>query len=158
MNICTIIKHHGFIIFKFYSFDRVTVVNVGLGTRNEVLLVKIEGNNACATSKFSGAGGTTPLYITNATEFMLKIGVGIFDVDLLTMNCEGCEFEALEMLLSTNLVEHFKNIQFATHSTIPGIQKPLERYCAIQQLLSRTHRPTYQYKFIWESWRRRGVP
>ncbi|WAQ98412.1 hypothetical protein MAR_022785, partial [Mya arenaria] len=90
------------------------------------------------SSKFAGQGGKTPLYITNATEFMMKIGVGVFDIDLLTMNCEGCEFEALETLLETNLVSHLKNIQWATHSTIGGIKEPIERYCRIQELLSRT--------------------
>lgn len=134
-----------------------TVFNLGLGIRNEIVMVKVDGNNACATSKFSGAGGKTPLYITNATDFLLKIGLGTFDIDLLTMNCEGCEFEALETILSTNVVNHLRNIQFATHSTIPGLKDPIQRYCNIQQLLMRTHRPTYQYKFIWESWRRRDL-
>lgn len=136
---------------------RVTVLNIGLGMRNEVVLVKIEGNNGCATNKFSGAEGKTPVFITNTTEIMLKLGVGLFDVDLLTLNCEGCEYETLEMLTSTNLISHFKNIQFATHSTIKGIRAPFERYCALEQLMLRTHRPTYQYRFIWESWRRRDV-
>ncbi|KAL3884947.1 hypothetical protein ACJMK2_025046 [Sinanodonta woodiana] len=139
---------------KFKNNSRVTVVNVGLGIKNEVVMVNIEGNNACATSKFSGANGKTPLYITNATAFLMKLGVGLFDVDLLTMNCEGCEFEALETILSTNLINYIKNIQFATHSTLKGLENPLGRYCKIQELLRRTHKPTYQYRFIWESWRR----
>jgi hypothetical protein len=134
------------------------VLNLGLGAKNEVVMVKIEGHNACATSKFSTARGETPLYVTNATEFLLKIGVGLFNIDLFTMNCEGCEFEVLETLLSTNLVNHLRNIQFATHSRISGLEKPIQRYCRIQQLLYRTHRPTYQYKLIWESWRRRDLP
>ncbi|KAH3836281.1 hypothetical protein DPMN_109651 [Dreissena polymorpha] len=142
---------------KFQNNSRVTVINLGLGAKNEVLFVKIEGNNACATSKFSGMGGETPLYISNATEFMMKLGVGVFEVDLLTLNCEGCEYEALETLLSTSLVRHFRNIQWATHSEIPGIPDPVGRYCRIQELLSRTHRPTYQYRLIWESWRRRNL-
>lgn len=142
---------------KFKDNSRVTVINLGLGEKNEIVMVKIEGNNACATSKFSGKGGETPLYIANATEFLLKIGLGLFDIDLLTMNCEGCEFETLETLLSTNLVEHVRNIQFATHSTISGLSDPIGRYCRTQQLLRRTHRPTYQYKFIWESWRRKDI-
>lgn len=143
---------------KFKNNSRVTVINLGLGAKDEVVMVKIEGANACATSKFLGVGGDTPLYIVNTTEFLLKIGVGLFDIDLMTMNCEGCEFEALETLLSTSLIKHFRNIQFATHSTIQGLTNPIERYCTIQELLSRTHRPTYQYRFIWESWRRRDLP
>ncbi|KAH3786093.1 hypothetical protein DPMN_164194 [Dreissena polymorpha] len=47
---------------KFQNNSRVTVINLGLGAKNVVLFVKIECNNACATSKFSGEGGETPLY------------------------------------------------------------------------------------------------
>lgn len=142
---------------KFKDNERVTVINLGLGEKNEVVKVKIAGNHADATSKFSVIKGTTPLVIMNATEFLLKIGVGLFDVDLFTMNCEGCEFEVLEAVLSTNLVKHLRNIQFDTHSTIKGLRDPIQRYCRIQQLLLRTHRPTYQYKFFLENWRRHDL-
>ncbi|KAK3577311.1 hypothetical protein CHS0354_008404 [Potamilus streckersoni] len=142
---------------KFKNNSRVTVVNVGLGIKNEVAMVSIEGVNACATSKFSGANGKTLLYITNATKFLMNLGVGLFDVDLLTTNCEGCEYEVLETILSTNLINYIKNIQFATHSTLKGLKDPLGRYCKFQELLQRTHTPTYQYRFIWESWRRNDL-
>ncbi|KAL3885233.1 hypothetical protein ACJMK2_025321 [Sinanodonta woodiana] len=142
---------------KFRNNSRVTVVNVGLGIKNEVAMVNIEGVNACATSKFSGSNGKTALYIANATKFLMNLGVGLFNVDLLTTNCEGCEYEVLETILSTNLINYIKNIQFATHSTLKGLKNPLRRYCNIQELLQRTHRPTYQYKFIWENWRRNDL-
>lgn len=142
---------------KFENKRNINVYNLGLGAKNESIMVKIEGNNACATSKFSGKGGNVPIFIVDATSFMTSLGVGTFDVDLLTMNCEGCEYEALENLLSSNIIERFKNVQWATHSLLDGMRDPIGRYCRITALLSRTHRPTYQYKFNWESWRRKDI-
>ncbi|KAK3577316.1 hypothetical protein CHS0354_008410 [Potamilus streckersoni] len=88
---------------KFKNNSKVTVVNVGLGIKNEVAMVSIEGVNACATSKFSG-NGKTPLYITNATKFLMNLGVGLFDVDLLTTNCEGCEYELVPCCIICDLI------------------------------------------------------
>lgn len=142
---------------KFEKNPQVIIYKLGLGTTNEKLMVKLEGNNACATSKFSGLKGNVPIYISNAIDFFTDLGVGIYDVDLLTMNCEGCEYEVLETLLKTNMILRFRNIQWGTHSSLKGLQQPFYRYCRIQEILSRTHRPTYRYKLIWESWRRLDV-
>lgn len=142
---------------KFEKNPQVVIYKLGLGATNEKLMVKLEGNNACATSKFSGVKGDVPIYISNAKDFFTDLGVGIYDVDLLTMNCEGCEYEVLETLVKTNMISRFRNIQWGTHSSLKGLQHPFSRYCRIQEILSRTHRPTYHYKFIWESWRRLDV-
>ncbi|KAL3885240.1 hypothetical protein ACJMK2_025328 [Sinanodonta woodiana] len=120
----------------------VKVVIVGLGIKNKVAMVNNEGVDGDATSKFLGSNGKTPLYIANATKFLMNLGVGLFHVDLLTTNCEGCEYEVLETILSTNLINYIKNFQFATHSTLKGLEDPLGRYCKIQELLRRTHKPT----------------
>jgi hypothetical protein len=54
-------------------------------------MVTVEGNNACATSKFSGKKGSVPIYVINAVDFFASVGIGSFEVDLLTLNCEGCD-------------------------------------------------------------------
>ncbi|XP_062591894.1 uncharacterized protein LOC134253386 [Saccostrea cucullata] len=138
---------------KFQGNEKVSIYNVGLGSKNERVMVTPQGNNACATTKFSKKTGTVPIYIINAIDFLTDLGVGLIDLDLMTMNCEGCEFEVLETLVEFNLIEKIRNIQWATHTQI-SIHDPWGRYCRIQELLKRTHRPTYQYKFNWESWRR----
>lgn len=141
---------------KFAGNEKVSIYNVGLGSDNEVVMVNLEGNNACATTKFSKKNGTVPIYIVNAIDFLTDLGVGVYELDLLTMNCEGCEFEVLETLVKSNLIERIRNIQWATHTQV-SIPNPWERYCRIHELLKRTHRPTYQYKFNWESWRRKDI-
>ena len=69
---------------------------------------------------------------------------------MLTVNCEGCEFEVLPALILNNLTQYFRNIQFATHvgflTDTPCI------YCQIEQSLERTHQINYHYNMLWEGW------
>jgi len=122
-------------------------------------MVRAVGNEADATSVFVDDTGTgsCSLKIVNATLFFQKLGIGCFEFDLITINCEGCEFDLLEILVSTNLIHFFKHIQFATHSKLTQLPNPIERYCRLQELLSKTHRLSYQYKFNWETWKQKDV-
>ncbi|XP_060068563.1 uncharacterized protein LOC132548701 [Ylistrum balloti] len=132
--------------------------NFGLGKNLSYFHVYMEGHEGEATSQFTGSrAGDCLIKVINATAFMLKLGVGCFDVDLLTINCEGCEFDILESLISTSLIKSFKHVQFATHPTLEHLYSPVTRYCEIIQVLSRTHVPSYRYGFTWESWTRRDL-
>lgn len=60
---------------KFYGNEKISVYNIGLGSKNEVVMVNLEGINACATTKFSRKNGTVPIYIVNAIDFMTHLGM-----------------------------------------------------------------------------------
>ena len=137
----------------FKNNTKVTVLNFGLGKVENEVFVNVKGNGGDATSMFSGDSGDTSLIIANTTQFLLRMGAGNMDFDLLLINCEGCEYEVLEATISSGLIRNFKNVQFAAHK-LPGLRNQERRYCQIQTLLYRTHSPTYRYKYIWEHWRR----
>ena len=137
----------------FKDNKKVTVLNFGLGKIANEVFVNVKGTGGDATSMFTNDIGDTSLIIANTTQFMLRIGAGKFEFDLLFINCEGCEFEVLEAVISSGLVSNFKNIQFAAHN-LPGLRNQQIRYCQIEALLYRTHSPTYRYKYIWEHWKR----
>lgn len=144
---------------KFVLDKRVTLFNFGLGVSNAEFNVSIAGLDGDATSIFTKKSGEkVSIKIENATDFFLKIDMPKLGIDLVTINCEGCEFEVLEVLLVTGIVKSIRHLQFATHVTLPGISKDAyQRYCRIQSLLSRTHRLSYQYKFVWETWTRNDL-
>lgn len=143
---------------RFKNYTNAITYNVGLGKRNEKFMIKMEGNIGDASSPFFGSGeGTCSLKVINAIDFFSALGVGNFKVDLITINCEGCEYDLLETILSTDLVYHFKHIQFGTHPTLKNLADPVRRYCQIQERLSRTHKLTYQYKFTWETWKLKDI-
>ena len=71
-------------------------------------------------------------------------------VDLVKINIEGGEYELLEHLIDVGLANQIRNIQVQFHEdVIPDASK---RMADIQSQLARTHRLTYQEKFIWENW------
>jgi hypothetical protein len=85
-------------------------------------LVHIQEYLSCITSQWGQSGeGSSSLKVVNATQFFEKLGIGNFMVDLITINCEGCEYDLLETLLSTHFVYYFKNIQFGSHTKIKGL-------------------------------------
>ena len=73
-------------------------------------------------------------------------------VALMKINTEGGEFELLERLLDTELIDRVDDIQVQFHKVA---EDSAPRMQAIQDRLRRTHEPTYQYRFVWENWTRR---
>lgn len=68
------------------------------------------------------------------------------------VNIEGGEYELLDRLIDTHLVELFSNIQVQFHPIAPTSALAVQR---LRIELMKTHRPTYQYDFVWENWTRR---
>ncbi|XP_048755512.2 uncharacterized protein LOC125666385 [Ostrea edulis] len=139
--------------------SNVAVYNFGLARKNNKFYVNVLGHGGDATSIFAGNddGGSCLLRVVNTTQFLLHVGVPCYEVDLITINCEGCEFEIMEELIGSGMIGQFRNVQFATHPTLKHLKQPIERYCEIQEKLKRTHKVGYQYKWCWESWKRKDL-
>jgi FkbM family methyltransferase len=75
----------------------------------------------------------------------------IDSVRLMKINVEGGEYELLERMLECGLTQRVADLQIQFHNFSPDA---VERMAAIQRALQATHRPTYQYRFVWENWRR----
>jgi FkbM family methyltransferase len=75
----------------------------------------------------------------------------VTEVRLMKINIEGGEYELLERLIERGLTSRIADIQVQFHNFPPDAEA---RMTAIQRALGATHRPTYQYRFVWENWRR----
>lgn len=71
-------------------------------------------------------------------------------IDLISINCEGCEFEILPALILHDMTQYFRIIQFASHMDV--LQGSSCIYCQIEQALQRTHSIKYRYVMLWEAW------
>lgn len=76
------------------------------------------------------------------------------EVDLLHVNCEGCEWEMFENLIRSGIHTKIRMIQFGSHyfSQVEGITR---RFCQIRQTLGKTHDMVYGEAWGWERWDRR---
>ena len=73
-------------------------------------------------------------------------------VDLVKINIEGCEYELLEHFAAAGLLPRIDDIQVQFHDFVPDAAA---RMALVQSLLKPTHSLTWQYRFVWENWRRR---
>ncbi|XP_061177718.1 uncharacterized protein LOC133186498 [Saccostrea echinata] len=132
----------------------VKTYNFGLSRNHKELVVGVVGD-ATHMLKKSNLKTTEKVQLVGVLDFFIQLGVGCHRIDLLTINCEGCEFEVLETLISTNLIEKFDFIQFQPHYFAPNIGNFLCRYCSLRQLLARTHELVYDFPLVWEAWKRK---
>ncbi|XP_033755812.1 uncharacterized protein LOC117338561 [Pecten maximus] len=133
---------------KFKNSSNIVLYNFGVDVRNRTFLVN-RGDDA--TSIFSKHKGNVKLQILAVSRFFEMLRISEKKVDLITLNCEGCEYAILDYLLSTNNIHQFRNIQFQSHR-VPAVCHPVKRFCWYQELLPKTHKLVFQHKFWWESW------
>lgn len=72
-------------------------------------------------------------------------------IDLLHVNCEGCEWEMWEALLKADLMQHIHIMQVGTH-WFPQIDDVERRYCRIERGMKKTHQTMFKQAFGWERW------
>jgi len=60
----------------------------------------------------------------------------------------------LDRMAATGLLPLVVNLQVQFHEIAPDSHARMEK---IRETLRRTHRPTYQYEFVWENWERLPV-
>jgi FkbM family methyltransferase len=133
---------------RFRRNPEVRVYSFGLGARDDRLALSVSGDGS---SVFGSAAKKQMIEIREVNEFFNAHSLD--KVDLLKINIEGAEYELLERMLETSLVERVGDIQVQFHGFVPNA---LERMQTIQQRLGETHELSWQYPFLWENWRRRS--
>ena len=72
------------------------------------------------------------------------------EVNLLQVNIEGDEYELLQHMIDTELIDRFKNLQVQFHL---GIKDAVEKHESIcEGLIKRGFKVKYSYPFVWEAW------
>ena len=138
------------IVKRFEGNRRVEVHAFGLAPDTGMIELGLSDD---ASSYLISGGPTTSARLVAIGEFLADRSLE--QVDLVKINIEGAEYELLEHLISTGLIGRFRDVQVQFHDFVP---QAAERMARIRSGLGRTHRPTYQYRFVWENWRRSAPP
>lgn len=134
---------------RFLKNSRVKVFQFGLGGKdlNQEIHLAEEGSSLFSSPNVPHGNAAVPISIRCAADFIAK--ESIKQVDLIKINIEGGEYDLLDHLLDTGLMTRVKSVRVQFHNFVPQAE---ERMAKIQERLSQTHVPTYQYKFVWENW------
>lgn len=110
-------------------------------------------------AEFSIKGDMTGKYANNPDKETVEIVSvdKLFDlegeqpemIDVLKLNIEGSEFDVVEKLIETGLINRVRNLQVQWHDVVPNAQA---RYNGLQKELARTHRLTFDHGWVWQSW------
>ena len=129
------------------NYQNIHLFDYGLGKENGKATIGVGETDGSSTSLFIEGDSKVEVTIRSVKDVLQNLNVGI--IDLMKLNVEGSEYDILDCLIDNNLQTLVKNFQIQFHKTVPDY---LERYGAIRALLSKTHRLTYDYYFVWENW------
>lgn len=123
---------------------RVFAHALGGSTRRETLSVR-----GASSSAYKRKSTAEEVQFVDVAQWFDEQRIG--EARLMKINIEGGEYELLERMLEVGLTARVADLQIQFHNFTPDAA---ERMAAIQRGLAATHRPTYQYRFVWENWRR----
>jgi FkbM family methyltransferase len=146
------------LVVKFKSNPKIEIRPYGLGNRpRNIPIEPFDGSNAGTSvfRKLSSPNSSTIqqiqiLEVIGVIENIRKTRTKNGMIDMISINCEGCEFEILPALIVNNLTQYFRIIQFGTHISLLTGSSCI--YCQLQQALERTHQTKYHYSMLWEGW------
>ncbi len=129
---------------RFSDNKKIQVYSFGLSDKNSNEEIY---SNGYKSSLFKKEGNATEIKLVKFSDFFSQNNINF--IDLMKINIEGGEYDLLEELIRTNLVKKIKNIQVQFHNFVPNAEDRMKK---IQSELEKTHKLTYQYKFVWENW------
>jgi FkbM family methyltransferase len=134
-------------------FDRnpdISVHAVALGGRTGETEIVVHGTGSSIFGEARHWGAAAPrerVRVVRVADFLAEHGIE--RLDLLKLNIEGAEYDLLDDLIGSGVVQRVANLQVQFHEFV--VDAP-QRMRAIHEALRRTHKPTYQAEWVWENW------
>ena len=132
---------------RFENNKNIKVFDLGLGGETREEKISLSGD---ASSIYQNSGNLEVIKIKDINTWLKEEGID--SIDLIKINIEGGEYELLDRILSVDFAKNIGDIQVQFHNIEEASEEKMHQ---IQKLLSKSHLPTYQYKFIWENWRKK---
>ncbi|MGZ3757419.1 MAG: FkbM family methyltransferase [Mucilaginibacter sp.] len=129
---------------RFNLNNDIKIFNYGLSSENTVVKIAIDD---VSTSAFKKSENMVDVQLKNIADFIAEHDIQ--KIDLMKINIEGGEFDLLAYLISSGIVKQVVNLQIQFHDFVPDA---INKMATIRNELSKTHKPTYQFDFIWDNW------
>jgi FkbM family methyltransferase len=137
------------ILNRFSANAKVRVYQFGLSDKDETRDISVNNDGS---SLFASSENMERIRLKDIYQFILEHNIS--QIDLIQINIEGGEYCLLPRMLDTGIVKRCRMIQIQFHNNVPNAQCNRQE---IRQTLSETHALIYDYPFVWEAWKLRGV-
>lgn len=132
------------IVDRFYGNDKIKVFNFGLSDSDCTTKINLEADGS---SVFTDSDKKETIVLKDISSFLNE--ESILKIDLMKINIEGGEFQVLPALIENGYINKIVDLQVQFHTFVDNAKKHRD---VIRRELSKTHRLTYDYWFIWENW------
>jgi len=133
---------------RFENNEDIEVFQFGLGASSRSETIYIHGAGSSTYRKRTEA---EKIRIVDIKQWFDDYGID--SVALMKINIEGGEYDLLDRMIDTGLIESIGNVQVQFHNFTVDATRRMEH---VLKGLEKTHTPTYQYRFVWENWARNG--
>lgn len=131
---------------KYKNSKKVVIYCTGLSNKNSIQNIYLSNDG---TSLLKKTKKKEKIKIVDVADFVKKFN----HIDLMSINIEGAEYEVLERLIETDLIQKIKFLQVQFH---PFVAKADDRRKSIIKNLLKSHRVYFSYPFVWESFKLRN--
>ncbi len=136
------------LITKFKGFEKINIINVGVSINEKEENKKIYVSNDGSSTRFNSGGSSIDIKTIPIDKILSDNN---FDyVDLIQINIEGDEYDLLDYMIDTEIIQRFKNIQVQFHLGIDDAEYKRKRFQ--KELINRGFVNKFEYPFVWESW------
>lgn len=128
----------------FLNDSNIHVYDYGLSndTKTEEISLLSDGSSVFLESK-----NKEKINLVSVVDFINDNNID--RIDLMKLNIEGVEYDVLEALIESNLIDIVYNIQVQFHNFVDDAENRRDN---IRAKLSEKFNETYCYKFVWENW------
>jgi len=156
---------------KIFSFEPIPELFDGLQTRfganPNVHIQEVGASNADGQATFTVMGSNGEATSSeNSTAVGREVTVQLRDVDALlsevynntnqnpdvvSVNCEGCEYDVLTRMMETGWLEKVGFVQLSWH-LVDRVPDRIAKRCAIETVLRQNYEPAYHVIYGWQGW------
>lgn len=129
---------------RFSDNSKVRTFSFGLLDKMKAETMSVDGD---CSSLYAGNGNKAMATFMPLTNFLTALCRK--HVDLIKINIEGAEYPLLRHMINTGIITMFENILIQFHVFYPDAEQIRRE---IRESLEKTHFPTFDYPFVWESW------
>jgi FkbM family methyltransferase len=134
---------------KFCHDSKIVIHKYGLSDSESVAFLS---NQDQSSSIFSKTKDNFEVRMRDIKQVLEELQIN--QIDLIKMNIEGGEYPLLRRMIDTGVINYFNYIMVQFHTIYPNAHFYRRE---IRKSLSHSHRPMWDYPFVWESWERRDL-
>jgi FkbM family methyltransferase len=139
-------QFYNILIDRFKGNDKVKIHKYGVSNETKKMEISLTND---ASSLYGDKRNVEVIDLKNINEILEELNLS--KIDLFKINIEGEEYNVLESIIENGNHLKMENLQIQFHNNVDNFN---QRRDLIRTNLSKTHKLTYDYPFIWENWQK----